>query len=99
MADEDEKPKVVVRHMLTGEEPEPCMVCKEGTRYRAVVEAPKDAGGFLALLSSLNVQIRKAVCPECIDDTSKMTRLLGRAIKTIKVGTRTLPNGRSRNDE
>lgn len=93
MTDAEEKPKVTVRHMATSEDAEPCMVCKEPTKFRAVVEAPKDSGGFFGLLKSLNVQIRKPVCPECIDDAAKMTRLLGRAVKTIKVGTRTIGKG------
>jgi hypothetical protein len=73
------------------------MVCKEPTKYRAVVEAPKEGAGFLSVLRALNIQVRKPVCPECIDDAAKMTRLLGRAVKTIKTGTRAL--GKEPGDE
>ncbi len=64
-----------VSHVNTLDPAESCEVCSNKTTWRCVW---KPLGLF---------EVRKPVCPGCMDDFMRTARLAGRVFSTLKTGT------------
>jgi uncharacterized protein CbrC (UPF0167 family) len=71
-----------VDHVNTMEAPLPCVLCQQGTTYRAVWKP-----------TILPFELRKAVCPGCIQDFLSTARFAGRVLGSIETNTNMRKSG------